>query len=197
MADLQTHLYPSRRLILFQIFGAAAVSGVNVVAQLAEAPTEINAPYVPTPESVVNAMLKLAGTNSNDTVYDLGCGDGRIVVTAAKQYGARGVGVDLNPQRIEEARANAKRAGVEDRTTFEQNNVYNADVRNATVVTLYLLPEMNRRLRPKLLKELKPGARVVSHAFDLGDWKPEKEIAVGGSRIYLWTVPSNSQISGE
>lgn len=149
----------------------------------------INTPYVTSPPQIVGAMLDLAQVNSSDTVYDLGCGDGRIVISAAKKYGARGVGIDINPARIEEARANARSAGVTDRVSFEVNDVFDADIRNATVVALYLLPEANMRLRPRLARELKPGTRIVSHSFDLGDWKPDKEKQVDGAHVYLWTVP--------
>jgi len=150
----------------------------------------INAPDVRTSAAVVTAMLKLAGVTSRDTVYDLGSGDGRIVIAAAKEFGARGVGIEINPERVEEARSNAKKAGVEERVKFETADLFDADLRGATVVTLYLLPDLNLRLRPKLLKELKPGARVVSHAFGMGDWPPEKEELVEGSRIFLWRIPA-------
>jgi ribosomal protein L11 methylase PrmA len=134
-------------------------------------------------------MLELANVGNSDVVYDLGCGDGRIVISAARKYGARGVGIDLNPARIEEARANASSAGVSDRVSFEVNDLFDADIRNATVVALYLLPDANIRLRPRLLRDLKPGTRVVSHSFDMGDWKPDKEKLVDGDHVYLWTIP--------
>lgn len=146
-------------------------------------------PYVPTENSVVDAMLKLAGVKSTDVVYDLGCGDGRIVVRAAKNYGARAVGVDIDPNRIQQARENAKRNMVENLVRFEENDLFDADIREASVVTLYLLPNVNVRLRPKLLRDLKSGTRIVSHSFDMGDWKPQKEEQVDGTTIYLWTVP--------
>ena len=153
-------------------------------------------PYVPTPDPVVDAMLKLAGVTKKDVLYDLGCGDGRIVITAARQYGARGVGVDIDPQRIRESNENAKSAGVADRVKFLQQDLFETDLRDATVVTLYLLPSINLKLRPKLLDELKPGTRVVSHAFDMGDWKPDKEVKVpdtiGERTIYLWVVPEST-----
>jgi ubiquinone/menaquinone biosynthesis C-methylase UbiE len=155
----------------------------------AQTPPHLDVPYVPSPNPVVEGMLKLAGVKSGDTVYDLGCGDGRIVITAAKTYGAKGVGVDINPERIEEARSNAKSAKVEDKVKFEENDLFKANIANATVVTLYLLPDVNVRLKPKLLKELKPGTRIVSHSFDMGDWKPEKDELIEGRHIYLWTVP--------
>ena len=153
----------------------------------------LDVPYVPTSNAVVEAMLKLAGVKKTDIVYDLGCGDGRIIITAAKQFGAHGVGVDINPERIQEARANAKQAGVENLVKFEENDLFAADIHNATVVTLYLLPSVNVKLRPpKLFSDLKPGTRVVSHSFDMGDWKPEKEESVDGANVYFWTIPERS-----
>jgi len=149
----------------------------------------LDVPYVPSPNAVVDAMLKLADVKPTDVVYDLGCGDGRIVITAAKTYGATGVGVDINPERIAEARANAKTAAVEEKVKFEENDLFKADIARATVVTLYLLPSVNERLKPKLLKELKPGTRIVSHQFDMGDWKPERQAEVGNRPVYLWIVP--------
>ena len=146
-------------------------------------------PYVPTPPDVVKAMLELAGVTANDLVYDLGCGDGRIVVAAAKDFGARGVGYDLNPKRIQEATENAQNAGVQNRVRFVQGNLFDADIHDATVVTLYLLTSVNMKLRPKLWHDLKPGTRVVSHMFDMGDWEPEKTVTVDGRRIYLWRIP--------
>jgi ribosomal protein L11 methylase PrmA len=134
----------------------------------------------------------MAAVTKDDVVYDLGCGDGRIVVTAAKKYGARGVGVDIDPERIQESRANARAAGVTDRVTFVQRDLFKLDLKKATVVTLYLLPEINLKLRPKLFRELRPGTRVVSHDFDMGDWKPEKTIKVHDPRLhtlYFWTIP--------
>jgi ribosomal protein L11 methylase PrmA len=144
---------------------------------------------VPTPNEVVNAMLKLAGVTKRDVVYDLGCGDGRIVITAAQQYGAQGVGIDIDPERIEEATENVKRAGVADRVKIIRGDLFEADINRATVVTLYLLTDLNLKLRPKLLRELKPGSRIVSHAFSMGDWKPERTLQVQGSTVYLWRVP--------
>jgi SAM-dependent methyltransferase len=151
----------------------------------------INTPYVASPPPIVAAMLEMANVNSSDTVYDLGCGDGRIVISAAKKYGAKGVGIDLNPARIEEARANARSAGVAGRVMFEVDDLFDADIRDATVVALYLLPEANIRLRDRLFRELKPGTRIVSHSFDMGDWKPDKETLVDGDRVYLWTIPEH------
>jgi cyclopropane fatty-acyl-phospholipid synthase-like methyltransferase len=150
----------------------------------------INTPFVASEPRVVEAMLEMAGVRSGDTVYDLGCGDGRIVIYAAKKYGARGVGIDINPTRIDEARENARAAGVHERVSFEVKDLFDADLSQATVVALYLLPDVNLRLRPRLLQELKPGTRVVAHSFDMGDWKPEKEIVVDGDHVYLWIVPA-------
>ncbi len=157
-----------------------------------EAPTRApDVVYVPTPEPVVNEMLRLANVQSNDIVYDLGSGDGRIVITAAKQRGARGIGIDINPQRIREANENAQKAGVTDKVEFRQQDLFQTDFSDATVVTLYLLPELNVKLRPKLLSQLRPGTRIVSHAFDMGDWKPEKVVEVDGRTVYYWVVPEN------
>jgi SAM-dependent methyltransferase len=155
------------------------------------------APFVPTPQDVVERMLNLAGVGKNDVVVDLGSGDGRLVVTAAKQFGARGIGVDIDPARIAEGRANAKQAGVESLVEFRQQDALQADISQATVVTLYLLSSSNVKLRPRLLSQLKPGARIVSHQFGMGDWPPDKVETFtdsnGTSRtLYLWTVGANS-----
>ncbi|MFB3825460.1 MAG: class I SAM-dependent methyltransferase [Bryobacteraceae bacterium] len=154
-------------------------------AQVQPKSVSINAPYVTTPPHVVKAMLDLAGVKKGDVLYDLGCGDGRIV-TAAARRGARGVGIDVNPARVQEARENARKAGVT--AEFREQDILDADIREATVVTLYLLPQLNLDLRPKLLAELRPGTRVVSHCFDMGDWKPDREIDAGGCKVYEWIV---------
>lgn len=154
----------------------------------------LDVPYVPTPQPVVEKMLDMAQVRPGDVVYDLGCGDGRIVVTAAKKRGARGVGIDLNPQRIAEAKANAEKAKVSDKVNFVVGDLYKADFSEASVVTLYLLPSVNRELRPQLWKQLKEGTRVVSHAFDMGDeWPPEKVEKVGNTTIYYWTVTASNK----
>ena len=145
-------------------------------------------PYVPTGPQTVAAMLKLAGIEKDDLLFDLGCGDGRIVITAAKEFGTHGIGVDIDPERIKDARRNAKAEGVTNLVEFRQADLFDTDVRKATVVMLYLLPEVNLKLRPKLWRELKPGTRVVSHAFDMGDWKPDKQEHIEGSDIFLWTI---------
>ena len=146
-------------------------------------------PFVPTPEKVVARMLELAKVGPSDVVYDLGSGDGRIVITAAKKHGARGVGIDIDPERLREARDNARRAGVGDRVEFREGDLFQANIGEATVVTIYLLSGINMKLRPKLLAELKPGTRIVSHAFDMGDWKPVATEKVGTSTVYYWVVP--------
>ena len=148
-------------------------------------------PYVPTPQPVVDAMLKIANVGKDDLIYDLGSGDGRIPVTAAQRYGARGVGIEIDPQLVQEADKNGKAAGVSDRVQFRNSDLFKTDMSEATVVTLYLLTENNLKLRPKLLQELKPGTRIVSHNYDMGDWKPERVEQVNGSTIYLWVVPEN------
>jgi SAM-dependent methyltransferase len=170
---------------LLLCFVAASIT----TAQTPAADVKLDVPYVPTRPEVVSAMLKLANVSSGDVVYDLGCGDGRIVITAAKEYGATGKGIDINPERIAEAKANAQKADVDSKVKFAVGDLFKTDFSQASVVTLYLLPAVNLRLRPILLKQLRPGTRIVSHAFDMGDWKPEKTIEVNGSTIYLWTVP--------
>ncbi len=196
-----------QRILLLLIASASvATFGIGCTSQRdfeagAQAPTtttttttpqrQPDVPYVPTPQPVVDAMLQLAQVNSNDVIYDLGSGDGRIPITAAQKFGIRGVGIDINPQRIQEANANAQRAGVTDRVEFRQQDLFQTDLRNASVVSLYLLPDVNIKLRPKLLRELRPGTRIVSHAFDMGEWKPQQVQQVDGKTIYLWVVPEN------
>ena len=175
------------------------LSAVTAAAQNDKPKREPDVPFVPTTEEAVQAMLKLADVKKSDVVYDLGCGDGRIVVAAAKLYGAHAVGIDINPVRIEEARETARKAGVENLVKFEENDLFEADIHEASVVTLFLLSSVNLKLRPKLLHDLKPGTRIVSNTFDMGDWKPEKELTVGNPdeeswlshKLYLWTVPQH------
>ena len=179
--------------------------GLNTGACLHHAPTEspsttaaskeslkLDVPFEPSSTEIVEEMLQMAGVNGKDLVYDLGCGDGRVVITAAKKTGARGVGVDLDPQRIRESAENARKAGVAGRVKFFQQDLFQTDIRKATVVMLYLWPEVNLRLRPKLLRELKPGTRVVSHSHDMGTWEAEQSItATNGHKVYFWVVPAN------
>ena len=183
---------PRRRTLLLS---AAATAGLSVLpvrllqAQELVEPSRLDVPYVPTPQGVVDRMLAMGKVGKNDVLYDLGCGDGRIVVTAAKVHGARGTGIDLNPVRIAEAKENAKKAGVLDRTTFKVGDLFEADVSQATVVTLYLLPTINVKRRPRLWQQLKVGSPIVSHAFDMGpEWPPEKKDEFEGRTIYQWTI---------
>ena len=171
---------------------------VSLTAQEAKKPRTPDVPYVPTTDAAVKEMLKLAKVQKSDVLYDLGCGDGRIVITAAKTLGTRGVGIDIDPQRIKEARENAKKAGVEHLVRFEEKDLFDADFREASVVTLFLLPRINLKLKPKLLKDLKPGSRVVSNTFDMGDWKAERESSLPDSddeytglsqKFFLWVIP--------
>jgi protein-L-isoaspartate O-methyltransferase len=150
--------------------------------------------YIPTPQLVVEAMLDVAEMTASDVVYDLGSGDGRIVITAARKYGARGVGVEIDPALVKTATDNAIAAGVSDRVRFVTQNLFTADISEATVVTLYLLQSINERLRPKLVRELKPGTRIVSHVFNMGpEWPPQKMLTVGASPIFLWTIPERDK----
>jgi precorrin-6B methylase 2 len=183
------HPLPRRRaLITLGATAAGLLPAPTLLAQPAVAPT-LDVPFVPTPQEVVERMLRIARVGKDDVLFDLGCGDGRIVVTAAKVHGARGTGIDLDPERIGEARKNAEQAGVADRVNFKVADLFETDVSPASVVTLYLLPNVNIRLRPRLWKQLKVGSRVVSHAFDMGpEWPPEKTDSVGGRSIYYWTI---------
>ena len=174
---------------------AASLCSCTTFAQTARPATEPRRPdvhYVPTPDIVVEAMLDVANVSATDVLYDLGSGDGRIPITAAKKFGARGLGIDIDPERIKEANENLKNSGVGDKVRFVQGDLFQQDLSEATVITLYLLPELNLKLRPTLLK-LKPGTRIVSHDFDMGDWKPEKTLKVGRGTVYYWTVPSPAE----
>lgn len=153
----------------------------------------LDVPYVPTPPEVVAKMLEMAEVRRGDLVYDLGCGDGRIVITAAREFGARGVGIDIDPARIVEAKANAAAAGVADRTRFEVADLFESDFSDADVVTLYLLPAINLRLRPQLWRQLKIGTRVVSHEFDMGDWPPQQTAQVGMRQVHRWTIDARNK----
>jgi precorrin-6B methylase 2 len=158
-----------------------------VAAQSQQATRQPDVIYVPTRQTVVDAMLSVAKVKAGDVVYDLGCGDGRIVVTAAK-LGARGIGIDIDPQRVSEANQNVQRNGVGDRVKILNQDLFTTDFSDASVVALYLLPSLNLRLRPILWKSLKPGTRIVSHDFDMGDWKPEQTLEVDGAMIFYWTI---------
>jgi SAM-dependent methyltransferase len=184
-----------RGAILLAIVAVGSVADIGGAQQSPVAPPVLRAPdvrYEPTPMEVVHAMLRLAKVTASDVVYDLGCGDGRIVITAARQFGARGVCVDIDPLRITESRENAHHANVTDRIRFLNEDLFVTDVGDATVVTLFLSPELNLAVRPKLQRELKRGARIVSYWHQMGDWKPQETVRVrSGNRevpIFLWTV---------
>ena len=172
-------------LVAAPLIAAGAVSPACAQAAALRGPDVV---FVPTPPQVVDRMLDVARVGRGDVLYDLGCGDGRIVIEAAKRFGTRGVGIDIDPQRIAEARANARAAGVEHLVQFRNADLFETDFSEATVVTLYLLPSLNVKLRPKLWKELRRGARVVSHDFDMGDWKPLQTHQLGNRTVYFWTI---------
>jgi SAM-dependent methyltransferase len=180
-----------RRFASLLLIAALELANPLPSAAAQNAPPTRRAPdvvYVPTPSFIVDVMLQMAHVTSRDVVYDLGCGDGRIVIEAAKLYGARGVGLDIDPQRIEESRRNARKEGIDDRVDFRLEDLFEADIRGASVVTLYLLPELNMKIRPKLWRELEVGARVVSHGYPMGEWVPDRIEVVTGHPVYLWTI---------
>jgi SAM-dependent methyltransferase len=190
----------SNRLAVFFGFLVLAVTGLadlNPVtvtlappaAQAQDLESKKIVPFVPTPQEVVDKMIELAGVKKGDVVYDLGSGDGRIVITAAKK-GARAVGFDVDGDLVKESRENIRKAGVQDLAEIRHQDILTVDLSGASVVTMYLLPDVNLKLRPNVLSQMKPGSRVVSHAFDMGDWKPDKTERVDGRTIYLWTVPA-------
>lgn len=180
-----------KRVPALALMFAAAVAAVPAFAQQPTgAPREPDVIYLPTPHEAVTAMLRLANVGPGDVVYDLGSGDGRIVITAVKDFGAaRGVGIDIDPAMIREGTDNAERANVIDRLRFLNQDLFETDLHDATVVTLYLLPRLNRQLIPKLKAQLQSGARIVAYRFDMGDWKPDQALIVNGQSIYLWRVP--------
>jgi precorrin-6B methylase 2 len=184
------------RTILCTIFLAGFVAGISCSDQPTSGQSSLRAPdvhYEPTSPDVVEVMLRLANVKAGEVVYDLGCGDGRIVITAVREYAARGVCVDIDPQRIAESQENARAAGVTDQIRFLNQDLLATDVSDAAVVMLFLSPGLNLKARPKLLRELKPGARIVSHWHDMGDWKPQTTVRVQSSgrerSVYLWTIP--------
>ena len=191
MNRARAHLLP---LVLLTTTLAGCAGGLpSAGGGEAREPVALDVIFVASDLTIVKAMLTLAGVTRDDVVYDLGCGDGRIVIAAAKELGARGVGVDLDPARIREAQAYAARAGVDDRVTFRVQDLFETDIRDATVVTLFLSPELNARLRPKFVSELRPGTRIVSHRYGIGDWMPERSITVSvnetRNHVFLWRVP--------
>jgi SAM-dependent methyltransferase len=168
---------------------AVTLAGASAAPRLQQAQRKPDVGYVPTPQAAVDVMLELAGVTASDVVYDLGSGDGRIPITAARRHGARAVGIDIDPDRIAEANANAAKAGVTDRVRFLRQDLFESDISEATVVTLYLYPELNLKLLPKLNRELRPGTRVVSHTFDMGNIQPKHALDVSGRPVYLFVVP--------
>lgn len=175
-----------------------AAPGAHVVAEGASRPKPAESPpldvlYFPTPQKAVDKMLEMAGISDRDFLIDLGCGDGRIPITAAKRYGARGLGVDLDPERISDSNANARAAGVQDKVSFREQDLFETDLHDATVVTLFLLGGINAKLRPHLLAQLKPGSRVVAYNFYIEGWKPDRIETVDGHRIFLWRMPPHPE----
>ncbi len=176
---------------VFGIIGFALAAGGASTSSKVEKKPKLDVGYQPTPYEIVAKMLTMADVRKDDLVYDLGCGDGRVVVMAAKERGAKGVGVDLDPKRIRESRENARKAGVADQVRFFQQDLFKTEIGEATVVMLYLWPEVNIRLRPKLFAELKPGTRVLSHNHDMGEWEPDQYAEILKHRIYSWVIPAN------
>jgi precorrin-6B methylase 2 len=182
----------NRRTLLL---APALVFALSLPALAQQPSVQRDVPYVPTPEHVVKRMLELADIKKGEFMMDLGSGDGRIAIAAARDYGARAVGIDIDPQRIKEANENAAKAGVTDRVVFKQENLFETPIKDANVITMYLLTTVNMKLRPRLLEELRPGTRLVSHAFSMGDWEPDVYEKVDGRDVYLWIVPA--KVSGK
>jgi cyclopropane fatty-acyl-phospholipid synthase-like methyltransferase len=179
-----------RSLALGMLFVAVALTAPAIAEQTAPATRTPDVIFVPTPAEVVSAMLKLANVTAKDVVYDLGCGDGMIVTAAAKEFGAHAVGIDIDPQRVKEANERVAKAGVTDKVKILNEDLFEANISQATVVTLYLLQTLNEKLIPKLNKDLKPGTRIVSQTFTMGEnYPPEKTVEASGRSVYLWTVP--------
>lgn len=181
----------NRRALRHAMAALAATLALAASSLQAAEPVELDVPFVPTPEKAVARMLEMAAVGPQDTVFDLGSGDGRIAIAAVRDFGAsRATGVDIDPQRVAEARANAKQAGVQDRVRFMEQDLFETDFSKATVVTMYLLPDVNIKLRPRILDELAPGTRIVSHAFTMGDWDSDQYQSVEGRSLYMWIVPA-------
>lgn len=193
MLRSRIRLAVNRRSILVTLTGLLYSHSALVAQQRGLRAPDIH--YEPSTPEITEAMLRLAGVKARDVVYDLGCGDGRVVIMAAQKLGARGVGIDIDPVRIQESIENATKAGVMRQVSFRNEDLFEANLAEASVVMLYLWPSVNLKLRPKLLSELKPGTRVVSHSHDMGDWQPDKQIEVQGHRIYLWTIPANAPVA--
>ena len=179
----------TRSAIGFSLLLLAALGPWSISPDAQSRTPSLDIHYVPTPNEAVDLMLRLAQVTPDDVVYDLGSGDGRIVISAAQKYGARGVGIELDPELIKRARTNATRARVQDRVEFREDDLFKTDLSPATVVTLFLSPSMNLRLESKLKRELRPGARIVAYRFPVGTWRPDQEVPVGREHVYLWTIP--------
>ena len=179
----------TRRHLILGVAAAGALSGCALGPTTTARARTPDVVFVPTPEAVIDEMFRLAKVSGKDVLYDLGSGDGRIPITAARRFGTRGLGIDIDPQRIEDANRNAQLAGVTDKVRFVLGDLFELDLAPATVITLYLLPALNLKLRPKLFK-LVPGTRIVSHDFDMGDWKPDQSVSVRGRSVHFWTVPA-------
>jgi SAM-dependent methyltransferase len=185
----QLNPFRSHPLAASLVVAWCALSGPAFAQDTQDKP-KLDVIYVPTPQEVVDRMLEMAQVKATDFVIDLGCGDGRNVVTAAQKFGARGFGVDIDPQRIKEAKENAEKAGVADKTDFRVANLFETKISDANVMMMYLLSSINLKLRPRILDEMAPGTRIVSHAFDMGDWKADERDTVGYRNVYLWIVPA-------
>ena len=190
-ADRSVPACPMREYYMKRIILTGMLLVTFALTACAQTQVQRDVPYVPTPQSIVDQMLQMANVGPDDVIYDLGCGDGRIVVTAAKEFGATGVGIDIDPNRIEDSHRTAREAGVEDKVTFRQENIFTADFSQATVVTLYLLSRVNLQLRPQLFAQLKPGTRLVSHNYHMSDWEADEHVPMEGHDIYYWIIPAN------
>lgn len=186
--------YPTFSQIRRPLYAVFVAAGLTFGAYVHADDRPLDVPYVPTPQAVVDRMLEISGVTAQDYVIDLGSGDGRISITAAQRYGARALGVDLNPVRVQEAVSNAKSSRVTDQVTFKNQDLFHTPIGEANVLTMYLLPSVNLQLRPRILQEMAPGSRVVSHAFDMQEWEPDRREMVDGKSIYLWIVPA--QVAG-
>jgi SAM-dependent methyltransferase len=187
-------LLPSFVVLLVAVLIILIAGSTSAAPPIAQADRpKLDVPFVPTPRPVVDKMLELADPTADDYLIDLGSGDGRIPITAAQRFGTRGLGIDIDPRRIAEARKNAEEAGVSDKVEFRQEDLFQTDISQATILTLYLLPSVNIKLRPRILKELRPGTRVVSHDWDMGDWRPDQTVELGNKTVFMWVVPASAE----
>jgi len=187
-------LLPSFVVLLVAVLIILIAGSTSAAPPIAQADRpKLDVPFVPTPRPVVDKMLELAAPTADDYLIDLGSGDGRIPITAAQRFGTRGLGIDIDPRRIAEARKNAEEAGVSDKVEFRQEDLFQTDISQATILTLYLLPSVNIKLRPRILKELRPGTRVVSHDWDMGDWRPDQTVELGNKTVFMWVVPASAE----